>query len=129
MKSSYDKNRVSIIATGPVSTLGSGSVASNARRFLYSSLTDCAILAINSSMRKRVSGPSKSSSSCGSGAMSGGSGGPSGNYDHWDKWDKLGWVRISRISRIRLGPPPGTYPEKGVLILNTYPNGISYRIS
>ena len=41
MKSSYDKNRVSIIATGPVSTLGSGSVASNACRFLYSSLTDC----------------------------------------------------------------------------------------
>ena len=53
----------------------------------------------------------------------------SGNYDHWDKWDKSGWVRISRISRIRLGPPHGTYPEKGVLILNTYPNGISYRIS
>ena len=50
---------------------------------------------------------------------------PSGNYDHWDKWDKSGWVRISRISRIRSGPPQGTYPEKGVLILNTYPNGIS----
>ena len=60
MKSSYDKNRVSIIATGPVSTLGSGSVANNACRFLYSSLTDCAILAINSSMREQVSGPSKS---------------------------------------------------------------------
>ena len=53
----------------------------------------------------------------------------SGNYDTWDKWDKLGWVRISRISRIRLGPPMGSYPEKGVLILNIYPEGISYRIS
>jgi hypothetical protein len=53
----------------------------------------------------------------------------SGNYDNWDKWDKLGWVRISRISRIRLGYPHGTYPEKGVLILNNYPTGISYRIS
>ena len=53
----------------------------------------------------------------------------SGNYDHWDKWDKSGWVRISRISRIRSGPPQGTYPEKGVLILNTYPNRISCRIS
>ncbi len=53
----------------------------------------------------------------------------SGNYDTWDKWDKLGWIRINRISRIRLGYPHGTYPEKGVLILNTYPTGISYRIS
>jgi hypothetical protein len=39
----------------------------------------------------------------------------------WDKWDKIGWVRISRISRIRLGYPHGTYPEKGVFILNIYP--------
>ena len=54
---------------------------------------------------------------------------PSGNYDTWDKWDKLGWIRISRISRIRLGYPHGTYPEKGVLILNIYPTRISYRIS
>ena len=53
----------------------------------------------------------------------------SGNYDTWDKWDKLGWVRISRISRIRLGHPHGTYPEKGVFILNIYPDGISYEIS
>ncbi len=56
-------------------------------------------------------------------------GSPSGNYDTWDKWDKLGWVRISRISRIRLGYPHGTYPEKGVFILNIYPDGISYEIS
>jgi hypothetical protein len=43
----------------------------------------------------------------------------SGNLDHWDK---LGYVRIGKDKM-------GSYPEKGVLILNIYPNGISYRIS